>query len=143
MAKILSPLINEDLDARFARLHAPFAVESDVLGCKIVAPAGFVHDYESVPVIRGTSKRGGVVHDYLCRIDSVPLVTKKQAADVYLEVMKCRDGLPEKDTALGSFSLWARRWIKYGVVRVWPGYFHKYKVAATFEEMCGQAGEII
>jgi hypothetical protein len=32
MAKILTPLINEDIDSRFARLHAAFAVESDVLG---------------------------------------------------------------------------------------------------------------
>ena len=137
MAKILTPLINEDIDARFARLHAVFAVYSDVLDCVVEAPVGFVHDYESVPVIKGTSKRGGVIHDYLCRIDSEPVVTKKQAADVYLEVMKCRDGLPDRGTALGAFSLWLRRWVKYGFVRVWPGYFHKHIVSASFTEMSG------
>lgn len=135
MAKILTPLINEDIAARFARLHQPFAIWSDVLGCKVEASAGFVHDYESVPVIKGTSRRGGVIHDYLCRIDSVPVVTKKQAADVYLEVMKCRDGLPDRYSQLSAVSLFIRRWVKYSVVRVWPGYFHKHSVAASYEEM--------
>lgn len=137
MAKILTPLINEDIDARFARLHQPFAIWSDVLGCKVEAPSEFVHDYESVPIIKGTSKRGGVIHDYLSRSDSVPVVTKKQAADVYLEVMACRDGLPDRGSTLGAVSLFCRRWIKYGVVRVWPGFFHKHKVSATYEEMSG------
>lgn len=139
MARILTPLINEDIDSRYARLHKPFAIWSDVLRCKVEAPAGFIHDYESVLIIKGTSKRGGVIHDYLCRIDSVPVVTKKQAADVYLEVMACRDGLPDRETALGAVSLWVRRWIKYGVVLVWPGYFHKNKVGATYEELRGIA----
>lgn len=137
MAKILTPLINEDIDARFARLHAVFAVYSDVLKCVVEAPVGFVHDYESTLIVQGTSKRGGVIHDYLSRIDSEPVVTKKQAADVYLEVMKCRDGLPDRETALGAFSLWLRRWAKYGVVRIWPGYFHKHAVSASFTEMSG------
>lgn len=138
MTKILTPLINEDIDSRFARLHAPFAVWSDVLGCKVEASPGFVHDYESVPIIKGTSKRGGVIHDYLSRKDSVPVVTKKQAAEVYLEVMACRDGLPDRETPLDAFSLFLRRWMKYSVVRVWPGYFHKNKVNATYEEMSGR-----
>jgi hypothetical protein len=137
MAKILTPLINEDITYKYSRIHAPFAVESDVLGCVITCPVGFVHDYESVPVVQGTSKRGGVIHDYLCRMDSVPVVTKKQAADVYLEVMKCRDGMPDRETLLGAFSLWVRRWIKYSVVLVAWKYFHKHKVMATFEEMSG------
>ena len=135
MAKILTPLINEDITSTHSRLHARFAVHSDVLGCVLECPAGFVHDYESVPVVRGTSKRGGVIHDYLCRIDSAPVVTKKQAADVYFEVMECRDGMPDKETTLGACSLWLRRWIKYGVVRVWPGYYHRHRVAATLEEL--------
>ena len=76
-----------------------------------------------------------MIHDYLCRIDSVPVVAKKQAAEVYYEIMECRDGLPDKETTLGAVSLFFRRWIKYGVVRVWPGYFHKHTVNATYEEM--------
>lgn len=132
-------MINEDIDSRFARLHQPFKIWSDVLNCEVEAPEGFVHDYESVPVIKGTSKRGGVIHDYLCRINSVPVVTKKQAADVYFEVMECRDGLPDRDTGLSAANLWIRRWIKYGVVLVWPGYFHKHRVNATYEELRGIA----
>lgn len=135
MTRILTPLINEDITAKYSRIHEPFVIESDVLGCIITVPPEFVHDYESVPVIRGTSKRGGVTHDYLCRSDSVPVVTKKQAADVYLEVMKCRDGLPDRETALGVLGLCVRRWVKWAVVIVAPGYFHKYLVMATFEEM--------
>lgn len=141
MTTILTPLINEDIDARYARLHARFAIWSDVLGCKVEAPAGFVHDYESVPIVKGTSKRGGVIHDYLCRKDSIPVVTKAQAADVYFEVMECRDCMSDKDTTLGTFSLWLRRWGKYAVVSVWPGYFHQHKVSASYEEMSGQTKE--
>lgn len=137
MAKILTKLINEDIDSRFARLAARFAIRSDVLECEVEAPEGFVHDYESVPIIKGTSKRGGVIHDYLSRSDSNPVVTKKQAAKVYLEVMACRDGLPDRGTTFGAINLFIRRWIKYGVVRVWPGYFHRHKVSATYEEMAG------
>jgi hypothetical protein len=65
------------------------------------------------------------------------VVTKKQAAKVYLEVMACRDGLPDRGTTFGAINLFIRRWIKYGVVRVWPGYFHRHKVSATYEEMAG------
>ena len=139
MTQILTPLINEDIDSRFARLHAPFAIWSKVLGCKVEAPAGFVHDFESVPIIKGTSKRGGVIHDYLSRKDSKPVVTKAEAAEVYLEVMACRDGLPDRDTPLGAVSLFMRRWIKYTVVRVWPGYFHRNIVAASYEHLREQA----
>jgi hypothetical protein len=142
MAKFLTPLINEDITAKYSRIYEPFIFESDVLkkNClnpRVEVPIGFVHDYESVPVIKGSSKRGGVGHDYLSRKDSVPVVTKKIAADVYFEIMEFRDGLSDKGTTLGTFSLWMRRWIKYGVVRVWTGYFHKFSVNATYEEMCG------
>jgi hypothetical protein len=53
--------------------------------------------------------------------------------------MKCRDGLPDKGTTLGTASLWVRRWVKYGVVRVWPDYFHQHSVAATYDDMVGRA----
>ena len=129
MTEILTPLINQDIDYKYSQIFVPFKVESDILKCTIVVPKGFIHDYESVPLIKGTSKSGGVVHDYLCRIDSVPVVTKKVAADVYLEIMKYR------------CNSWWRRWLKYGVVRVWPGYFHKHTVEATYEEMSGKKGD--
>jgi len=141
MAKFLTPLINEDIDAWYSRIYEPFIFESDVLkkagyDPRVEVPIGFVHDYESVPIIKGTSKHGGVGHDYLSRIDSVPCVTKKIAADVYFEIMKSRvaEKIPHKKY-FTRFNLWWRRWLKWGTVIIAPGYFHKHKVMATYEEM--------
>ena len=141
MSKILSPLINEDVDYRFSIIHEPFRIQLETLkelGLHDILeiPAGFCHDYESVPLFKGTSKTGGVVHDYLCRRDAVPVVTKKIAADCYFEVMECSDQLK----ATGNLQLirfWFRRWLKYSVVIVAPGYFHKHSITATYEEMAG------
>ena len=72
-------------------------------------------------MLKGTCKVGGLVHDYLCRIDSEPVVSKKVAADVYLEVMKYRG------------SSWWRRYLKYWAVRFALGYFHKKKVGWKLE----------
>lgn len=103
------------IDYKNSELTKEFIFYSDIIGlCSI--PIGFICDWESVPLLKGTSKVGGLIHDYLCRIDSIPIVTKKVAADVYLEVMKHR----------GS-SYW-RRYLKYWIVRGTPGYFHKKKV---------------
>ena len=135
MAKFITPLVNEDITYKYSRIYEPFVVESGILCCTITVPVGFVHDYESVPMIKGTSKRGGVIHDYLCRIDSDPVVSKKTAADVYFEVMECRDGRSDKETDLKRFGLWWRRWLKYTVVRIAWGYFHKHRVMATYEQM--------
>jgi len=150
MGKFLTPLINEDIDAQYSQIYAPFIFEIETLKCTITVPVGFVHDYESIPIIKGTSKRGGVIHDYLCRIDSIPVVTKKQAADAYLEAMECRDIFYKKDSLetkeqkegiLARLNMWCRRWIKYAVVLGAPGYFHKHKVMATYEEMSGEQEE--
>ena len=138
MTIMLSPLICEDVTYKYSRVHEPWVFYSEVLKCVIEVPVGFVHDYESVPIIKGTSKRGGVAHDYLSRIDSSPVVTKAQASAVYFEIMKLRDqGDKRPDRLLEKFSLWWRRWLKWSVVRVWPGYFHKYPVMATLEELSG------
>jgi hypothetical protein len=119
--------IKEELiDYKYSRLLAPYQYKSKVLGCTVTVPTGFIYDHESVPIIKGTSHRGGLIHDYLCRIDSKPVVTKKQAADAYLEVMALR-GNP-----------WWRRYAKYWVVRFAFGYFHKLKVNATYEEITGR-----
>jgi hypothetical protein len=75
-------------------------------------PAGFIMDWESVPIIKGTSKIAGAIHDYFSRRDSVPVVTKKMAADIYLEFMKFRK-TPK-----------IRMYTKYWTVRIWGGYFH-------------------
>lgn len=94
----------------------PFFFYSDILGRMCEIPPGFETDLESVPIFRGTSPVSGIIHDYLCRTDSDPVVTKKIAADVYMEFLKLR----------GTGFL--RRHLKVAAVRMAPGYFHKHKV---------------
>ena len=122
----LMTIHEEVIDHKYSRLVRGWSSYSEVLECLIYIPRGFVYDHESVPLFKGTSHRGGLGHDYLCRTDSIPVVTKKQAADVYLEIM----------TIQGN-ARW-RRYLKYWTVRVWPGYFHKHSVNATYEEISGR-----
>jgi hypothetical protein len=128
--KILTELYTKSLDNyKYVELSHLFIVVSDVLReCgyhnKIIIPIGFVSDYESVPLIKGTSKRAGLIHDYLYRIDSKPVVPKGIADLVYLEAMKYR-GNP----------LW-KRWAKYWAVRLFgSGSYHKLTVETTYEEI--------
>lgn len=107
----------------WTRLVEDFWFYSDVLGEWVCINAPFDFDWESVPVLKGTSRLAGLVHDYLSRKDSTPRVSKKVAADVYLEMMKYR-GTPA-----------IRRNIKYTVVRVWPGYFHKKSVNWHYRDL--------
>lgn len=104
------------INYKYSELTKDFIFFSEIIG-RCVIPTGFVCDWESVPLLKGTSKVGGLIHDYLCRIDSGPVVTKKVAADVYLEAMKARGN-----------SYW-RRYGKYWTVRFAPGYFHKKYVS--------------
>ena len=137
MTKILTPLVTKDLDnCKYVELVEPFSFYSKVLKCKVTVPPGFVYDYESVPVVRGTNKRGGTAHDYLCRIDSQPVVSKAVAAEVYREIMEYSYKFEER-SLFSKLSDWTRRWVKWGVVRVAWGYYHKFKVMATYEEIAG------
>ena len=104
------------IDYEYSELTKDFIFLSKIIG-RCIIPKTFTCDWESVPLLKGTSKVGGLVHDYLCRIDSDPVVTKKVAADIYLEIMKHR-----------GTSYW-RRYLKYWVVRHAPGYFHKKTVS--------------
>jgi len=115
MTKIYENPVTMALDSKYSKLIKDFKFYSNIIG-DCTAPADFTFDWESVPIIRGTSKISGLVHDYLCRIDSVPVVSKKIAADVYLEFMKFRG------------NSWWRRYTKYWAVRYAPGYFHKKKI---------------
>ncbi len=139
MSRFITSLINEDIDYKYSRIHAPFGYYSDRFKREIWIPPPFIHDYESVPLIKGTSKRGGVLHDYACRKNSSPVFTKIQAAGLYLEAMRCDAKLcRKKNTLIRRVDMWWRRWVKYCVVLVAPGYFHKHNVEATYEEMAGQ-----
>lgn len=103
------------LDHKYSQLTKRFIFFSDIVGMCVI-PTKFICDWESIPFFKGTSKVSGLIHDYLCRKNSIPVVSKKVAADVYLEFMKYR-----------GTSRW-RRYLKYWGVRLAWGYFHRFKV---------------
>jgi hypothetical protein len=112
-------------------LTKPLAYYSRKLRTVIVVPIGFVTDLESIPLLKGTSKRSGVIHDYLSRSDSKPCVSKRLAAEIYLEAMGARD------IELNRECLWCtvRRNVKaFFAFAAW-GYFHKFTIEATFSEI--------
>jgi hypothetical protein len=135
MSKFLTDLIDKDIDSRYFELHWPLRYQSDILDCIIEVPVGFIYDHESVPIIKGTSNRGGAIHDYLCRKDNpfADIVDIQKAADIYLEAMECRDKL------LGD--CWSRKWrrhVKSNFVRLnWCGFWHRWSVYSTYEEIKG------
>ena len=129
----LSKLIYEDITGgQYVRLYKPFTYSSEILGKIVEIPVGFVCDLESVPIVKGTSHVSGVIHDYFCRKDSDPVVTKQRAAELYLEAQTCRDKILKDSFDLNR---WFRRQFKTIVVRVAPGYFHKINVLASLEEV--------
>jgi hypothetical protein len=148
----IDPVVRE-YDYKYVEFFCHFAIHSDVLGGWIIFPIRFVCDRESTPFVKGTSIRGGYAHDLLCRKDAnrfiimdnggpIPLITKKLAAQVYLEIMSNRYGLKLESYSgimkqVKRLDLFVRRYGKYSVVRVWPGYFDKFKVLATYEEITG------
>ena len=131
----MNPVV-EEINYKYVRFYLPFKIHSEILGGTIFFPVRFVSDRESIPIIKGTSIRGGYAHDLLSRKDAsyyvemdegkaMPAITKKLAADVYSEIMKTRG------------NSWWRRAIKYPFVRVWPFYFHRHNVLSTYEEITG------
>lgn len=74
-------------------LAAPLVYESDIIG-KVEVPTGFETDFASVPrvpiaymLFGDRAHREAVLHDYLYRTDSIPVTTRSQADDVFLEAM--------------------------------------------------------
>jgi hypothetical protein len=88
-------LIDEKKDLH--RLLAPLGFYSEILGCEIVAPAGFVTDYASVPrlvgmylLFGGKGKRAAVIHDWLYSgglVDGRTL-TRQEADAVFREALE-------------------------------------------------------
>ena len=140
--EFLSDLVTRELvGSRWAQLAEPFIYYSAVLGRTLFVPTGFICDYESVPLLKSYSKRAGVLHDYLGRTDSDPVVSKQAAADVYAEAQQLRDHL----CATGwGYLAWRAVLcaIKTTVVRIWPGYYHRHKVAATLADLTGHSAAI-
>lgn len=113
--KILTNLEVRELVGTYRQLTSRFIIWDAILGT-IIVPKGFICDYESVPLIRGSSKRAGVIHDYLYRIDSVPRVSRHAADRMYLRIMKFLK------------VSWPRRIVKYNAVRFFGGdSYHKLK----------------
>ena len=147
MTKIFTPFITQNLDNdRWIMVTAVFDFESDVLlkhgyNPKVRILIGFTQDGESVPVIRGRNKRGGLVHDYFSCYDSDPVVPKWIAALVYLEINAYCDSIDCGRNRLVMAKDFLRRWSKFSVVAVWPGYFHKRSIYATCKELAGIDGD--
>jgi hypothetical protein len=121
-------------DCQFVRLLDDFTFYSDVLNRSCTIPKGFIYDEESVPLIKGTNPEAGAIHDYLCRTDSDPVVSKSIAADVYQEF---QDHFDQKESGNIFNRIWdkIRRFVKTSVVKLAPGYWHQYPVMATYEAM--------
>lgn len=134
-------------DPRFVRLLEDFWFYSTLLKRWCCIPEGFVCDEESVPLLKGTNPEAGTIHDYLCRTDSDPVVSKVTAAQVYLEFQTYYDKLEverarwkwlaELKRIVNESCDVARRRLKRNVVVVYGGYFHLHKVGATYEEVAG------
>jgi len=79
------------------RLLAPLVYKSKLLDTFILIPTGFETDLASVPRVPivywfwgGRVHREAVLHDYLFRINSVPVVSFKEANQAFLEAAKSR-----------------------------------------------------
>lgn len=97
MAKFLTPLKVEDITDSVWKLIAPLIYESDIFKTVVIVPEGFYTDLASVPRLPiiytfwgSRSHHEAVIHDYLYRIDSTPVVEFSKANDVFLEAMEVR-----------------------------------------------------
>ena len=96
MAKFLTELDVICINDGCWRLDAPLEYQSDIVGL-IHVPLNFETDFASVPrvpifftLFGDRAHREAVLHDYLYRIDSRPVVERGQADEVFLEAMKER-----------------------------------------------------
>lgn len=123
MSEFKSKLLTRLKDDESWILTEDMIYNSDLVG-KVVVPAGFETDLASVPRLPiiytlwgSRAHREAVVHDYLFRVDSVPLVSFNEANLTLLESMTCL-GKP-----------WYIRYPMYwGVCFGSYPFYHKYKV---------------
>jgi len=108
MSAFLTPfraeLLEERREGRLCwRLLEPLVYQSDVAGCTITVPAGFVHDGESIPIkFRSFTSleclRAGTVHDHLYRTHMIDDQTiERDLADLIYEEARPVDGTPGLD----------------------------------------------
>jgi len=107
-------------------LDSPLVYVSELLDTIIEVPAGFETDLASVPRIPiiyelwgNRAHREAVIHDYLYRYDSIPLVARPIADAVFREAMKAR-----------GVSWWIRWPMWAGVCLGGWGSYHKRSVRA-------------
>jgi len=114
--------ITEGSETQKLKLLSELRVYSKVLNAEIVVPEGFEFE-ESIPTVlfslsrpRGESKRAACVHDWLYRnggkLNGLT-VSRKQADDVYFELLKLRGVSP-----------W-RAWFRWVGVRLGGGFSWK------------------
>ena len=130
-SEFLSPLITENIDGRFFRLEKSLRYYSEKLQGFVEVPIGFIFDNESIPripvlyaLLGRTSDRAGCIHDYLCRIDSIPVVSMSLAAKVYVEANRAR--------GINIFSC-CLKWIGVFCSSPVVKYHHKFKVLDTYK----------
>jgi hypothetical protein len=90
-------LKNRDGRQLFKLLY-PFSYYSDILGCIITVPMGFVTDLASIPrlpviylLLNGIADEAGVVHDYAYSTGLIPRIK----ADMMLKEACISLGIPE------------------------------------------------
>jgi len=129
-------------DARHKRLIEEFWFYSARLNRWCCIPKGFVYDQESVPLLRGTNPEAGAIHDYLCRFDSDPVVSKSEAAEIYREFQLYFDRLETRASRFWRYMNRAfdkvKRVVKTDVVHVAWGYHHKFGIEATYAQITGR-----
>jgi hypothetical protein len=97
MSKFLTELEIKNITDKLWKLTTPLVYKSDLLDRTICVPSGFVTDLASVPRVPivyyfwgGRCHREAVIHDYLYRTDSAPVVSCSLANRVFLEAAKTR-----------------------------------------------------
>lgn len=125
MAKFITELHATLLDNdKIWEIDSVLGYDSDLIDELIEAPKGFQTDFASIPrlpivytLFGDTAHREAVIHDYLYRKNSVPVVTKAVADEIFYEAMKVR-GKP----------FYVRYPIYWGVVIGGGISYHKRKV---------------
>jgi len=124
MSKFLTELDVRLRDNKIWVLDSSLAYESNLVG-RIEVPSRFETDFASVPRLPviyllwgDRAHREAVLHDYLYRMDSIPLVSFSTANKVFLEAMKIRE------------KSWFVRWPMFlGVKFGGHSSYHKRKVS--------------